>query len=215
MRRRASGLLRWPAGLLGVALCASCLAGFVWTMDYGFESAAVRVDEGGEVPLEVSSPGREADLVCGDERTSWAIDVRPGGIDLTVRNLGGEPLRLELTLARFLDPDGSELDLHAAGAGNEREPPTVVPGGGTVKVFLWPENWLREGRRRRAPWRADSPVDGGTIAEPERERAEALGRPHLGRSFEILVPVERDGRSSEYRFRFTVLRLAPKRISWA
>ncbi len=194
----------------------SCLVGFVWTVDYGFDATAARRDGGGDWrPLSTSQGGR-ADLSTADETAAFAVSVRPGGIDLTVRNLSPAPFELEAGKARFVGPDGRQQALYIAGAGNEGRPDTAVAPGSEVTVFLWPREWLRgSAGGRGSTWRSDSPIDGGMIAEETRPEAEALGRRHLGRSFEIHLPVESDGATVRYRFRFTVTEILPQRISWA
>ncbi len=195
-------------------LCGSCLAGFVWTMDYELAATAVRV-EGGEEPLEVATPGGGADLECRDAGVAFAIDVHPGGIDARIRNLGSSPVALHWGGARFVDAGGNDLALYAAAAGNEGAAPAVVSPGSEVAVFLWPESWLRTGKVGPAAWRADSPIDGRAIAEPSRADAVALARSHIGRTFEVVLSLEWGERLATYRFRFIVVGLAPKRISWA
>ena len=82
------------------------VASIHWRIDYEFEVAAERQDNGHRTPLQTSqgkipsgvleSRGRKVDLVAGDDIASFSFNVRPGGIDCTVRNEGTELLQLRL-----------------------------------------------------------------------------------------------------------------------
>lgn len=212
MKRRGTPL----ASLLLVAT-TSCLAGWVWTMDYEFEPAVERRGPDGSRALPASSEGRQADLVARDETASFTFDVAPGRIELTVGGEGTTPFRLLLERAIFVHVDGRESALYSANLERWSEPTVdTVEHGSKVGLFLWPEEWIRDEPGGPDPTvRADSPIDGGLFVETERATAEARARTHLGRTISILLPIEMDGEERTYRFDFKVVRLAPKRISWA
>lgn len=201
---------RFLPSVLVLAASMGCLGGFFWTIDYDFDVAAWRSDGRGEVKLPTSSRGRRVDLETVDELVAFSVAIRPGAIDLIVRNRAETPLGLNLGQGRFVDPDGAEWVLLFDGPNRVGEPATAVAPGAEVKLYLWPRDWMDFETSR-----ADSPIDGRRIVRPERSEAEELALGHLGRSFEIVLPVESEGVRRAYRFRFTVDKIVPKLISWA
>ena len=260
--------------LLPVTLPLMMVASTHWRIDYEFEVAAERQDNGHKTSLQTSGRGRKVDLVAGDDIVSFSFNVRPGGIDCTVQNEGAEPVRLRLEDARFIGPDGTEHELYAAGARNRGEPSSFLEQGSEIAIFLWPRDWLRgsiykmkevsreeyeqldlanrgpimyferlsggslievepeiyeqldedrrggihyypQGERLFQTWKADSPIDGRLIAEKTSGKAKRVAQQYLGQTFEIVLPLERDGSRHIYRFHFTVADLHPERMIWS
>lgn len=201
---------------LALVLSTSCLGGFVWTLDYSFDATAIRLDNGGSTELTGAGNARGADLIVEDEVLSFSIDVGPGGMTIEARNRGSSPIELLLDETTFVHSDGHESPLLATTSDRRPGGHRSVDPGSKLTLSVWPEEWLDSaGYAERGPVRASSPVDGGLIVEPTPSEAEARGRSHLGRQLEIRLPVRWQEEKHSYQFRFTVVGLAPKRISWA
>ena len=222
VEKKKASMIRSVVSLHCVLLLVGCLVfAFAWRVDYELEVAAERQDNGHKTSLQTSGRGRKVDLVAGDDIASFSFNVRPGGIDCTVRNEGTEPFRLRLKGARLIGPDGVERELYAGGArhrggGKPPELSSFLERGEETTIFLWPQDWFRgEHDGRPSTWKADSPVDGSPIAEQTPEKARQKAQRLLGQTFEIVLPLERDGSRHIYRFYFTVTDLHPERISWS
>ena len=196
--------------------CSSCLIGIARTVDYEFATSATRLTSGVETPLDTSSSGRAVDLIASDDIASFSFDVRLGSIIVAIRDKASQPLRLLLEEGRYTDSQGKEHRLYVAGPRQRGKAPDRVEPGSEVKVFLWPQEWMRccIGGRPNT-WVSDLPFDGGIIAERTREEALERGSRYIGRTFEILLPVDLGTTRHLYRFRFTARSIHAHRILWA
>lgn len=74
--------------------------------------------------------------------------------------------------------------------------------------------YYRRGERLLHTSKAASPIDGRQIAAKTAGQARRMAQHHLGQTFEIVLPLERDGSRHVYRFHFTVTDLHPERMQW-
>ncbi len=205
-------------GLVAIvaSLGAGCLIGRVWMVGYRFDASALREASGTESAFAVEHVGDGADLIATDDRVESVFRIGPSPIEVSIRNLGADPLVLDTAEVLFIDSERAVHHVIDTSRDLSRQPVVEVPPRATNRLSLWPEDWAREGSNGRpSVWIGDSPLGGSTIEEESREKALSNRQKDVGKGFEVVLPMRIGHERVSYRFRFTVVGLVARRTLWA
>lgn len=128
--------------------------------------------------------------------------VLPQKIGFILENKADHSIKIIWDEAAFVDPNGLSMRVMHAGVSyadrNSPQPPTVVAKGGRISDVVHPTDYVDfiYGNWREMPIFA--PYSAMTIEalEPARD--------HVGKTIQILLPIEIEGVTNEYTFTFKV-----------
>lgn len=198
----------WLIGLL-LGTSVSCLIGRVWTVDYTVTVVARKLTPQAEKAIATRT-GRDNAIIASDTDVELSVKLVAGEIALTIQNEGDSSIFFDPKDSEYVDVAGERHRLDVIGpSGASGATPAKIRKGEEEQYSMWPESWKDEYTR------ADSPIDGETIAERRRERAVSRGSEYVGRCVTLIIPMKVEGERCLYSFEFEVSSIDLRRIWWA